>query len=208
MFPRCRIVVYDNQSTDSTASIAREMGCEVIEYNTGGKLSDDKYLEIKNNCWKGVDGWVIVADCDEFCDIDVMQLGVMDDQGATIVRFSGWNMVNLKDNMNFSAIKTGFRSDSYDKFYCFDARLIKEINYSHGCHTANPVGSVVFSVKTFNCRHYKYLNPDYMVKRHAIFAARLSDKNLQKGYGGHYLYGEAAIRKEFDEARKIAKKII
>jgi hypothetical protein len=47
-----------------------------------------------------------------------------------------------------------------------------------------------------------------MVKRHAIFAARLSDKNLQKGYGGHYLYGEAAIRKEFDEARKIAKKII
>lgn len=51
-FPDCRIVVYDNESTDNTRQIAETAGCEVRINATGGKLDDMRYLEIKNNCWK------------------------------------------------------------------------------------------------------------------------------------------------------------
>ena len=48
LFPECHIVVYDNQSTDRTVEIAKESNCEVIQYDTDNKISDRKYLEIKN----------------------------------------------------------------------------------------------------------------------------------------------------------------
>ena len=70
-FPDCRIVVYDNYSTDNTEKIALEHNCEVIKYDTNNQLSDSKYLEIKNNCWKTANtDWVIVCDCDEFLDVN------------------------------------------------------------------------------------------------------------------------------------------
>ena len=52
-FPDCRIIVYDNHSTDATVKIAEAADCEVIPYDTGNHLDDMKYLEIKNHCWQG-----------------------------------------------------------------------------------------------------------------------------------------------------------
>ena len=51
-FPNCLIIVYDNESTDRSVQIALENNCKVISYSTNNQLSDSKYLEIKNNCWK------------------------------------------------------------------------------------------------------------------------------------------------------------
>jgi len=53
-FPNCLIIVYDNESTDRSVQIALENNCKVISYSTNNQLSDSKYLEIKNNCWKTV----------------------------------------------------------------------------------------------------------------------------------------------------------
>ena len=208
-FPDCNIVVYDNESTDRTAEIARENNCTVITYKTGGKLDDATYLEIKNNCWKQAPtDWVMVVDCDELCDITEKELRAEERRGTTMIRFNGYNMVNLVNDMNFTAITHGVRSTSYDKPALFNKRQIAGINYCPGAHNAAPNGYVQENIKAYNLYHYKYINPDYMVKRHAVFCSRLSDNNKAKGYGGHYQYSEEQIRAEFEQARKQAKRIL
>ena len=43
------------------------MNCEVMSWNSNNIIDDFKYLEIKNNCWKKIkNGWIIVADMDEY----------------------------------------------------------------------------------------------------------------------------------------------
>lgn len=225
-FPACKIVVYDNYSTDNTVQIATDAGCQVMSYNSGGRLNDATYLQIKNNCFKSVragqliadwqltsfpaEGWALIADCDELCNITSTDLRREERFGTSVITFEGYNMVNLKDTMPtfLSQIETGVRAPSYDKFYCFNTRYINEINYHMGCHTAAPRGTILPSKKVYAAFHYKYLNPDYMIARHAHFATRLSPENLAKGYGGHYLYTPEQIRAEFEDARKKAIKIL
>lgn len=209
MFPNCRIVIYDNYSTDASIEIAKSHNCEVIRYDTGGKLSDAKYLDIKNNCWKdATTDWVLIADCDEFCDITEKQLAREHINGVSIIKFEGYNMVNLADNMDFKSITHGERAVSYDKAYLFNRRHIREINYGPGCHHAIPHGYVDYGKKVFTCRHYKYINVEYMIKRHEAYGKRLSDENLAKQWGTHYLYGADKIRADFEQARIKAIKVI
>ncbi len=47
-FPNCKIVVYDNESTDGTKNICLNTpNLQYIPYYTGNKLSDSTYLKIK-----------------------------------------------------------------------------------------------------------------------------------------------------------------
>jgi len=206
-FPDCRIVVYDNESTDRTQQIALEAGCELRINDTGGKLDDMRYLEIKNNCWKETEGWVIVCDCDELLDIDKYSVGNMRLMGNTFFVSAGYNMVNMHNDLNLAGLDHGVRALSYDKLYCFDTRYISETNYEAGCHQARPMGVLRTDNVPVRCYHYKYINPDYMVARHKHFAERLSEVNKQRGFGGHYQYTEAQIRAEFEQARSMAVKI-
>lgn len=203
-FPNCDIVVYDNMSTDNTVEIAKEFDCEVIPYDTKNKLSDGKYLEIKNNCWRDESGWVLVADCDELLDICENDLI---NETASIISVEAYNMVNLNDNLDIESIVNGVRSTSYDKAYCFNSDKIKEINYSHGCHDCRPIGVVKYSKKKYKAFHYKYINLEYMILRHGIFAKRLSDENILRGFGAHYNYSPERITNEFLDVRKQSKKI-
>lgn len=213
-FPGCRIVVYNNMSDDRTKEIALSLGCEVIDYDTGGKLSDLKYLEIKNNCWReATTDWVWVGDVDEHCYFtaeDIIRESAAD---SNIIRFEGWNMVNKANNLAIETIDHGVRAPSYDKSYCFNRMEIQEIRYSPGCHTANPstvMGAYAIkqSEKKYRCLHYKYLNLDYMIKRHALFASRLSPENIAKGYGFHYRFPASKIKREFQDAQRKAIKIL
>lgn len=204
-FPNCKIVVYDNESTDNTVKIALDNNCKVITYCTNNKLSDKKYLDIKNNCWKNETGWVIVADCDEFVHVNERDL---QKEKSTVLKFEAYNMVNFNNDFNLENITNGVRSESYDKSYCFNTKEIKEINYGMGCHWANPVGNVVYSEIKYICCHYKYFNLNYMIERHGMFAKRLSDENINRGYGGHYLYTPKQIRKEYLQAVNNSKKIL
>lgn len=209
MFPGCRIVVYNNYSTDATFDIcAMTPKCETRMYDTGGKLSDKTYLDIKNNCWRGaVTDWVLIADVDEHLQINQESLEKESTNGVSIIRAHGFNMVNLNDDLNIEGITHGVVAPSYDKFYLFNKAKIRDINYGAGAHRASPVGQIKFSTP-YLCFHYKYVNIDHMVKRHAHFASRLSDDNIKRGYGGHYLFGEERIKNEFKEARKNAIKLI
>jgi len=144
---------------------------------------------------------------DELCFINSYALKEEENFGATVIDFHGWNMVNTANNLDVLNITKGIRAKSYDKKYCFNKKYIAEKNYGAGAHHASPLGRVSGSLHAYICKHYKYLNADYMVKRHNEFAKRLSEENKAKGYGAHYLYSETQIRREFEDARKVAVEI-
>ena len=208
-FPYCRIVIYSNESDDGTDELAISLGCEVIVYKTGGKLSDKTYLEIKNTCWRNAKtDWVLISDIDEFCDLDTDDIVIEEALGTTLLRFEGYNMIGMDGTLNIDKIDHGVRAPSYDKTYCFRRSKIESINYGPGAHSASPVGEIKYSDEVYRTLHYKYIEVEYMIKRHKHFASRLSDDNKKHNYGGHYLFPEKRIRKEFEEARKQAIKIL
>ena len=208
MFPSCAITVFDNESTDRTVAVAEASGCTVVTYRTGDRLSDAQFLHIKNQCWKtATTEWVLVCDVDELCHITDQDVRRESRGGATILSFEGWDMVNLVDDMAVATITHGVRSPGYDKLYCFNRSAIADINYGIGCHRAAPTGRVRRSSQIYRCCHYKYVNPDYMVSRHAMYAARLSEENQRKGWSHHYRYGEQRIRTEFAQARANAVRV-
>lgn len=201
-FPGCHIVIYDNESTDDTVKIAKAAGCEVRLNLSGGRIINRQYLQIKNTCWcEAETDWVLVCDCDELLDITAAALAEESNKGVSAIRAKAYNMVNLNNDLNLKGITYGVRSESYDKLYLFKRTAITDINYAPGAHTCSPKGRVQYSKLAYILRHYKYINPDYMVARHAEFAKRLSDEDNSRGYGGHYHYGETRIREEFEAAR-------
>lgn len=204
-FPDCRIIVYDNHSTDATVKIAEAAGCEVIPYDTGNKLDDMKYLEIKNHCWQGQkERWAMVVDCDELCDITAEQLEKEERGGATMIRFDGINMVNHKNNLDVHNIVNGVKDPMYSKSYLFDTKYVTEINYNPGCHKCLPIGHIVKSDLTYLCYHYKYINADLMISRYKRNAQRMSQYGRSKGMGSHYWKNESTIRQEFLSVQHLA----
>lgn len=203
-FVNCKIVVYDNCSTDNTEKIALENNCEVIKYDSNNQLNDSKYLEIKNNCWKNANTkWVLIADADEFLDITLDDLNTE----KTLFKSKGYNMCNVKNLSNIIDIKHGIRSEQYDKVLCFNKEQIKEINYSPGCHSCNPIGNIKFVSKTPNLLHMKFLNEDYMVNRYKMFKNRMSKENIKNGWGIQYLAEEENIRIDYKNHLKASKNI-
>lgn len=207
-FSNCRIVLYDNISSDNTRIIAKENNCEVYDFETNGQINEFEYLKIKNNCWKSANtDWVLVCDADEFLDINKKQLVREASRGTSIIKPLGYNMVNMNDDLNIDRMEYGVRSEPYDKCVLFNKKLLNEINYAVGCHTCAPTGKVRFNKESYNLYHYKYINKDYLVQRYNIFSARLSQVNLKYGMGYQYNFGKEKIIKDFDDIRAAAIKL-
>lgn len=199
-FPNCEITIYDNMSTDNSRQIAIENSCKIINYNSNNEIRDDLYLEIKNNCWKkAYTSWVLIADADEFLDINQEQLKKED---CSIILSKGYNMVNLEDDLIFENIKFGIRAKQYDKYYLFNKSKIKEINYEAGCHSANPKGEIKFSKNVYNLFHYTMLSEQYLIDRYKRNIERLSSINKKYGWGIQYTENEKIIKDRFNQAKK------
>lgn len=202
IFPTSKIVVYDNYSTDKTVQIAKENNCEVIYYDTNNQLSDSKYLEIKNNCWKNAQtDWVIVCDADELLDIKTENLS----SNQTLFRSKGYNMCNVENTGNVLDIKHGIEAQQYDKIICFNKKFITEIDYTPGCHTCEPKGLVIYAKLRPTLLHMKFLNEDLLVTKYKSYASRLSIENLQRKWGYQYKQTENSIRDSYKNHLKIAK---
>jgi glycosyltransferase involved in cell wall biosynthesis len=205
-FPNCKIVLYDNESTDNTAKIAADNNCEIIPFRTNNFIDDFKIRDLKNNCWKSATtDWVLVCDVDELLNISEDELKAEESKGVTIIKSEGWNMVNMEDNYDFANIKHGCRVPQYDKGYLFNHSKINEINYSCGCHSCSPRGTVKYSNSLYKLYHYKCLNPDYHVQRFHWTAKRLSLVNKKNGMGTYWLASDNDIRAGFNSGREQAK---
>jgi glycosyltransferase involved in cell wall biosynthesis len=206
-FPDCKIVVYDNESTDGTKNICLSTpNLTYIPYYTGNKLSDSTYLKIKNNAWKHAEtDWVIVCDADEFLEVTPWNINEFDDFEDRLVQGYGYNMCNVDGVEDVTQIKHGVRATQYDKTLLFNRKYIKEINYSAGCHSCEPIGDVSKSVISLPLYHMKFINADLLVNKYKSYASRLSDENKQMRWGYHYEQEEWLIREEFKNTLNIAK---
>ncbi len=199
-FPDCTITLYDNESTDSTIDIAISNNCNVISYSTNNQLSDRKYLEIKNSCYKKAStNWVLVADCDELLDIDYKQLSM---EKGTVIKSRAYHMINLNNNLDIRSINHGVRDKVYDKTLLFNRSKI-HLTYQPGAHKAFTSGTRIYG-NTYDLYHYKYINPDYLVNRYRIFGQRISEDNKKNSWGGQFLEPEQNIRTNFEQLRKEA----
>lgn len=198
-FAGCRIVVYNNLSTDNTSSIAQSLGCEVRDYDTGGKLSDQTYIDIKNNCWKdSLTEWVIVCDVDEWLDVTPEHLRLVEGNILTSMEC----VVINTSKVSFLDIDHARPYDvALSKRTCFKKSQIKEINYQIGAHLCNPVAkdgfSVKFSKQIFMEIHVRFINFKYMRDRHRAFGKRLPQESIKKGYSKHYKFSTVRMRLEW-----------
>ncbi len=200
LFPNCRIVIYDNYSTDRTEEIALANGCEVIKYDSNNEIRDDLYLEIKNNCWKdATTPYVFIGDCDEIVFITQEQLLEEQSKGVTMIDFEGWNMITMSDDEDIIDLnlEVGSRAKQYDKAFIFNKLHLTEINYSAGCHYCSPIGNIKHSETKYLMCHFKALGLNYMINRHTHFATRMSQQNLAAGHAVHYLDSADTIRRNW-----------
>jgi glycosyltransferase involved in cell wall biosynthesis len=197
-----KIIILDNNSTDRSCEIIESFpNTEIIPYDSDNQLNDGIYLKLKNNVWKssvGYADYVIVGDCDEFLYHTNMPQFLIDAKknGITIFKPEGYHMVadedfnlSVDDNI-FDLVKMGLRTNVLDKPMMFDCNKILNINYSFGCHTANPTGEIIIGGNELKMLHYKFLGlKDHMYKQ-KIRGERLSQFNKNLGLGLYYLFNE------------------
>jgi glycosyltransferase involved in cell wall biosynthesis len=206
-----RIIILDNFSTDRTPEIAKDLGCKVWNFGTPGVLNDADYRDIKNNCWKK-DGhdrreWVIVADCDEMLTWVDMQFQNVRNQGATIIKTQGWNVFSHEmPKKNWLEITNGHPDENYSKTVIFNPKQITDINFRIGAHVSSPRGNVIWSEETLTLLHYRNVGgPQRLIERHNLYRPRMSQENLQRNWGHHYLMTDEDRIKEWESKYQKSK---
>jgi glycosyltransferase involved in cell wall biosynthesis len=199
-----RVVIFDNHSDDMTREIALSMGADVRLFGTKGVLSDQDYIDVKNNCWKQSQAdWVIVVDDDEILyhpDLE-FHLKLATAMGSTIFRPQGFN-IHSDDvpREMWTDILTGEKNENYSKLCIFNPKEVKEIRYNYGCHAARPLGNLVYDKAKLILLHYREIGGvDRLISRHREYAKRLSEKNWQYNLGHHYTESEESKRKQWEE---------
>jgi glycosyltransferase involved in cell wall biosynthesis len=224
-----RIVVYDNQSTDDTVELLlQDRRVEIRTFDSGGKIRDDLYLDIKNHAWKEARGqveWVIVVDFDEIfnhCtnnggipkfDLDLTEVKRL---GYNAIKPYGYNMIEINAPLRaeghpFLYSKMATYHHPNEKVCCFNPNEISETNYYSGCHRSELMDNKqgVDNVKVccfeeYKLLHYKFWNLDAYLKRMAEYQTRLSDINKGMGWGWHYMMSLQYHRDCFVNGSKIA----
>jgi glycosyltransferase involved in cell wall biosynthesis len=192
-----RVTILNNHSTDRTVEIAKSMGCRIKNFGTPGVLNDRDYINIKNECWKeGKYDWVIVCDADE-----ILQEPKNISQVGTIFKTSGWNVFSHEMPKNdWLEITNGHPEENYSKTVMFNPKQITDINFRIGCHVSSPRGNVIWAEETLTLFHYRNVGgPQRLVDRHNLYRPRMSEENLQKNWGHHYLVTDEERIREWEE---------
>ena len=172
LLPSCSITIYDNESTDNSVKLAESLGCTVINWDTGNIIDDHKLRDLKNSCWKSIpDGWIIMADMDEWLCVSESELQDEFNNGTTILNVRGVNIIaeskltDLSDIDLFSLNKVkDYQIES--KKLCFLRESIIDINYSHGAHWSFPTGSIKYSLKTYINKHMHFLGLNFLINKY------------------------------------------
>ncbi len=207
--------VWDNGSTDNTLSILKaNPKVTICNFETENKFDDLKHLIIKNNEWKksrGKADWVIVCDTDEFLYGEKHLKQILKDTKKTIFKPEGYDMITDIFPRNTKTIVTqvsrGIKDPYYNKLVLFNPYKIVDINYSPGCHSANPTGLVLFSDFELKLLHYKRLGLDYLLQRNHILNSRFKEENRQKGMGVQYGYTDASVTSKFYQDLEKSKQV-
>jgi hypothetical protein len=203
LIPSSKITVYDNSSTDNSVEIATSLGCKVIPWNSNNILDYHKFKYIRNNCWKSItDGWIIVADMDDFLSISEQDLHTEKDLGTTIISIRGLDMIgeskttDLTD-IDLQNINKYTHNTTKDKSLCFYRNSIGEMNYTIHSNKCNPTGTIKYSEKIYYNKHMSYLGLNYIVNK-IISRYNRSEKMRGFGLATHYTNNKEDITQDYN----------
>mgnify|MGYP000341654859 CR=1 FL=1 len=159
-FPECIINIYDNNSTDKSVEICKANNCNVFNFpDFIPYVKEELLTDLKNNIWKNSNAdWIIVCDVDELLDISMSDLLHLQ-ENVSIIKTQGYNMIDVtEDDLPIEKLTYAAPSESYSKLVMFKNKIINEINYSLGAHTANPQPNPVYSNGIYKLLHYNSKN--------------------------------------------------
>lgn len=212
-------VVYDNESTDSSAEIIdAHPKTERRVFSTSNSLSNGDLMEIKNECWKGdKSDWVIVCDLDELTYHRDLP-GRLDalNSDVDVIRLEGYEMIVADkpaiDGPITDVVRCGVRLPMWDKSLIFKPCRLKEINYGPGGHIARPrvVGGQprVLSNSEFMLLHCKYMSFNHVLERHKRFEERRSQRDKDNNWANHYADAPSALFEKYHDLLVHGKEII
>jgi glycosyltransferase involved in cell wall biosynthesis len=195
-----RIVVYDNESTDRTSEILlADPRVAVRPFSTNGKYDEGTQMEIRNCVWRESNAdYVVVVDMDEFVDCHPLSsFG----KGEVAFKCEGRSMVGV-DGQPLETIVKYQPALGYCKVSVFSPR-IEGINFDAGMHVAHPTCPVIENPRLI-LRHYNNLGVEYMIRRIRRCRDRMSQRNLETGWGIHFTWDDDRIRAIHAEALKSA----
>lgn len=216
-----RVTILDNNSTDRSVEIVNSFpNTDVIPFESNSEFHDGVHINLKNHVWKssiGYADYVILGDTDEFLYHENMVdfLIKSKENGVTLFIPEGYHMIgdldlDLGENDNiFEKVKNGVRTPVLDKPMMFDCNKISNINYSFGCHNANPQGLIkLYQYDGLKMLHYKFLGvKDYLYKN-KIRAERLSNFNKENNFGTYYLHNDIEHTEDYKSYIKRSIKVL
>ncbi len=212
-----KIILYDNMSTDRTREIAGTFPQVEIRDFEAPLIDERKYLEIKNNAWKGSSAdFVTISDMDEFLYSEnlISDLSWCKEHGVSLPGVDGYNMYCDRfpgdySKSIFDQVKNGVRATHFDKQIVFNPKMVKEINYLPGCHVSHPSGTLLRDRShVFKLLHYKYLSTKYLLEKHEQYSRRISQYNVKHEYGREYIAGKQGVEKAFELLKMNERKVI
>jgi hypothetical protein len=208
--PGDTFTILDNESDDRSVAIATELGCTVQTFATGGKIDDVMLRDLKNSVWKQIsNGWVIVADMDEWLCVTAEDLAREERSGTTILRTFGLNVFGdsaspTLDDIDLHALNTGQHHPPESKAICFRRPQISAMNYNPGAHKCAPVGDVRWSKRTYLLKHMAWLGRPFIVEKYQKRYARGKEQQV-RGLGTHYTDDAARVSVQYQEEQRAAR---
>lgn len=190
-FPSSSIIIVDNHSTDGSVHLAIKNKCDVMTFNSGNQQNEAILRDIRNNIWKvAKEGWVIMADMDEWLEITEKELEEEEEKGTTIITTKGYNMIgNSKskylEDINLFELKEGVYDVNMSKRVLFKVPDV-DICYDWGAHKCDPKGNIVYSEKEYILKHMNWLGEEYIVEKYRLRAIRNEIYRNPISFNGHY----------------------
>jgi len=206
-----QVFLYEGHSTDGSAELARSLGAIIIPVDTGNKLRDDIFTDIKNNCWKASRAdWVIICDMDEFIYPPNL-VAYLETIKETIILPRHFEMVSdvfpTTKGQIYEEVQNGFETKS--KMFLFRPTSLTSMNYGIGCHDAVPEGIVhINRTSEVICMHMRYLSLERILMRNAYLSGRRSEINKKNGWGWHISIPANAAEEFLNENRSKIIKVL
>jgi hypothetical protein len=189
-------------STDNSVKIAKNLGCKVYYFNSGGKNDVRVKRIVANTCWRNIKkGWIIMVDMDEWLDITEEDLDNETKKGTTIITTKGYDMIGesksaILDDIDLNNITKCVPNKDEDKNICFLREQINSMNYSVGSHNCSPKGNIKYSSKIYNIKHMSYVGLSFIINKMKQRYERSGDMR-KINYSIHYTNDATKVTEKY-----------
>lgn len=200
-----KVILLEGHSTDRTIEIAESFGAEIRKVDSNNEVNDEIWLQVKNNCWKDSKAdWVIICDADEFVYHQNIER-YLSETDSILFMPRLFNMMSEKfptgNDQIYNEVQYGKEGGA--KMNLFRPGIVKEINYSIGCHHADPKTEfadikpdLTSPIITMHMRHLG--RKETLLKNKYLFS-RLSPVNKKHGWGYHLGPNENETEEDYEK---------